>query len=343
MAIADIGSEEIASDCSNGLKSREWNWHPEFPLSYPPLWEWPYRPFQAIKWIVSAYLPLSDRTLYLLFSLITAYWLQPVTDAQAVLSVDWVGTVVLRNLLALLVVAGGLHCWFYVLKGQRNELKYDPRVMGEGSNKLFKFGDQTWDNMFYSILSGVPIASAYEVTFRWLYASGELQMLTFDANPIWFIVLFPIMTIWQSAHFYFVHRMLHWKPMYKHVHALHHRSVNPGPWSGMSMHPVEHVFYFSTVLLFLVLPVHMAHLLFLMYWQLLGAPSGHSGYEAVRIKGVTALKVGGMFHQLHHRHFECNYGGTEVPMDRWVGTYHEGSVDATRRTRERMRNQRRSA
>ncbi len=339
MAIADAGSHDVESNSTSA--TREWLWHPDLPLTYPPLWEWPARPFQALKWTVSAYFPLSDRALYLLFSLITAYWLQPITHAQAVLSADWIGWVVCRNLVALLVVAGGLHCWFYVLKVQGNQGKYDPRAMGEGSTKLFRFGDQTWDNMFYSILSGVPIASAYEVGFRWLYASGQLDAITFETNMIWFVILFPLATMWQTCHFYFVHRMLHWKPLYQHVHALHHRSVNPGPWSGMSMHPIEHVAYFSSLLIFLVIPVHPTHLLFLLYWQLLGAPSGHSGYEAVRIRGVSVLKVGGFFHQLHHRHFECNYGGPEMPLDRWFGSYHEGTADSTRQTRERMRAQRR--
>jgi len=108
------------------------------------------------------------------------------------------------------------------------------------------------------------------------------------------------------------------------------------------MHPVEHIGYFSTLLLFLVVASHPAHMLFLLYWQLLGAPSAHSGYEAVRIKGIKVLAVGGFFHQLHHRHFECNYGGTEMPWDRWMKTKHDGSEDATREIRLRMREQRKA-
>jgi hypothetical protein len=28
--------------------------------------------------------------------------------------------------------------------------------------------------------------------------------------------------------------------LYKYVHSLHHKSYNPGPWSGLAMHPVGH-------------------------------------------------------------------------------------------------------
>jgi sterol desaturase/sphingolipid hydroxylase (fatty acid hydroxylase superfamily) len=50
--------------------------------------------------------------------------------------------------------------------------------------------------------------------------------------------------------FYFAHRLLHWPPLYELAHKLHHRNTNPGPWSGLSMHPIEHVIYFSTIALF---------------------------------------------------------------------------------------------
>lgn len=322
--------------------SREWNWHPRLPIEGAPFFVWPLRPLQAVKWLFFAYFPLSDRLLYVLFSLIVAYWLQPVTGAQAVFSADWMSIVVLRNLMALLVVAGGLHYWFYVLRGQGDQDKYDPRAMLEDNQRLFKFGHQTWDNMFYSLVSGVPVASAYEIAARWMYANGSFNTINFDANPVWFIALFPLLNIWQSCHFYFVHRALHWKFIYQKIHALHHRSVNPGPWSGMSMHLVEHVLYFSTLFLFLIIASHPTHLLFLLYWQFLGAPSGHAGYEAVRVKGVKVLAVGGFFHQLHHRHFECNYGGIEMPCDAWAKTHHDGSEDATRATRTRMREQRKA-
>jgi sterol desaturase/sphingolipid hydroxylase (fatty acid hydroxylase superfamily) len=106
------------------------------------------------------------------------------------------------------------------------------------------------------------------------------------------------------------------------------------------MHPFEHFLYFSTLLIFLVLPAHPMHILFLLHWQLLGAPSGHSGYEAVFAKDKARLLIGGFFHQLHHRYFECNYGSPEFPLDKWFGTFHDGTEEMTAKTRERTRNMR---
>jgi len=49
------------------------------------------------------------------------------------------------------------------------------------------------------------------------------------------------------------------------------------------------------------------------------------------------LALGTFYHQLHHRYYECNYGNQEMPWDRWFGTFHDGSDDATQATRTRKK------
>ncbi len=317
--------------------NREWHWYPDLPIGFAPLLVWPPQPRKFLFWVIESYLSISDRVIYITYALLVGFLIQPVTEAQAMLSIDWTATVVLRNLAVLLVVAGGLHLWFYGIDAQGNLQKYDPRPMSARKNALFKFGYQTWDNMFYALVSGVPIASAYEIAFRWLYANGALEILSFSGSTVWSILLFPLLLLWQSLHFYFVHRLLHWKPLYKAFHSVHHRNVNPGPWSGMAMHPVEHALYFSSLLIFLVVPSHPAHMIFMLNWQFLGAPSSHSGYEAIWVKDKSRLVIGSFFLQLHHRYYECNYGGVEMPWDRWLGTFHDGSEEGTRAARDRKR------
>lgn len=184
---------------------------------------------------------------------------------------------------------------------------------------------------------GATSLSVLECFLRWSYASGLIGALSFSAHPVWFVLLFPLLAVWQSFHFYSVHLILHQPSIYKHVHSVHHRNVNTGPWSGMSMHPVEALAYLSAILIVLVLPSHPVHMLFLGYWLMLGAASSHSGYEAIWTQNRQALLLGAFFHQLHHRYYECNYGNAEMPWDKWFGTYHDGSEEATHRTRNRKR------
>ena len=47
------------------------------------------------------------------------------------------------------------------------------------------------------------------------------------------------------------------------------------------------------------------------------------------------MSLGSFFHQLHHRHFDCNYGNGEVPWDKWLGTWHDGTEEGMRRIRRR--------
>ena len=50
--------------------------------------------------------------------------------------------------------------------------------------------------------------------------------------------------------------------LYRWVHSLHHKSYNPGPFSGLSMHPVEHLLYYTCTLLSLFYKAHPLHFLY---------------------------------------------------------------------------------
>ena len=102
----------------------------------------------------------------------------------------------------------------------------------------------------------------------------------------------------------------------------------------MSMHPVEHLLYISTVLIHLVVPSHPIHVLAHLYYTCLSPLPGHSGYAYLRIKGKDVVALADFFHQLHHRHFNCTYGTQLVPLDRWLGTENDG----TKASLERIRN-----
>ena len=45
--------------------------------------------------------------------------------------------------------------------------------------------------------------------------------------------------------FYFAHRLLHFGPIYKQVHSLHHRNTDIEPFAGLCMHPIEHLYYYG--------------------------------------------------------------------------------------------------
>jgi len=137
-----------------------------------------------------------------------------------------------------------------------------------------------------------------------------------------FVVWLAAIPFWREFHFYWIHRLIHWKPLYKHVHYLHHKNINPNPWSGMAMHPVETTIYLSVALIHWVVPSHPFHFLFDIQHAALGPACGHHGFEGPILEGKWP--TGSYFHYLHHRYFECNYGEATLPLDKWFGTFRDG-------------------
>jgi sterol desaturase/sphingolipid hydroxylase (fatty acid hydroxylase superfamily) len=88
------------------------------------------------------------------------------------------------------------------------------------------------------------------------------------------------------------------------------------------MHPIEHVIYFSVVLIHFVMPSHPIHFLFNAQHTALTPSGGHHGYEGPIVNGL--IPTGSYFHYLHHRYFECNYGEGTLPLDWLFGTFRDG-------------------
>lgn len=317
-------------------RARAWNWHPELPIENDPLFAWPPDPVRIAKAFAANWLALTARVFILATSLVSWFYLQPALERCVEFEFGWMAQMYARNLGLMLLVAGGLHLYFYTFSRQGIRLKFDTREMAR-KNGAFNFRNQVLDNMFWSLASGVTVWTAYEILMMWGFANGYIAVLQWTENPVWFVAVFLLVPIWYSFHFYWGHRLLHWPPLYRMAHALHHRNINIGPWSGISMHPVEHVIYFSSVLIHWVVASHPVHILFHMQFDVLAAVTSHSGFEGLEVKDKNRVALGYFFHQLHHRYFECNYGTGEMPWDKWFGSFHDGTPEATAHVRERRR------
>ncbi|NBR40658.1 MAG: sterol desaturase family protein [Alphaproteobacteria bacterium] len=289
-----------------------------------------------LRWTLRQWLVVTERSILVVISLLSWLFFQPSLEVTATLSADWIAALYIRNLLLMVAVAGGLHLYFYSRKTQGDALRYDKRDLSD-QKKIFSFKNQLADNMFWTLASGVTIWTLYEVLMFWSMGNGYAPVLYWSDNPIWFILLFLLTPIWISFHFYWVHRWLHWPPLYRLAHALHHRNTNVGPWSGLSMHPVEHVIFFSSILIHFILPSSPVHILFHMQHQSLTAATSHTGYEAMLIKDKKHLALGTFHHQMHHRYFDCNYGNLEMPWDKWFGSFHDGTEESHDAFKQRRR------
>ncbi|MFA9420035.1 MAG: sterol desaturase family protein [Gammaproteobacteria bacterium] len=316
-----------AADPATRPKKKQWYYHPELPIQVSPLFCRPFNVQAVAKWFLHSWFPLTERLIILLLALISWFFFLPALIRCTEFRLDWIAEIFIRNLILIMLVAGGLHLYLYVYKKQGDARHYDARPLAE-SSRVFTFNNQVLDNMFWSCVSGVTIWTAYEVLMMWALANGYAPMLSGPAFFIWTILLIFLIPIWETFYFFLIHRLLHWPPLYRRVHYLHHRNTNVGPWSGMSMHPVEHVIYLGTVLIHWVIPANPLIIIFHLQYYTLSAATTHAGYEGIEIDGKNWLKLGTFHHQMHHRFFECNYGGLEIPWDKWIGAFHDGTPES---------------
>ena len=95
-----------------------------------------------------------------------------------------------------------------------------------------------------------------------------------------------------------------------------------------SMHPIEHVIYFSTILLFFLIPSHPIHMINLASRLGLAPAQGHTGFDRVVVGEEASMDTSYFAHYLHHKYFEVNYSDGMVPLDKWFGSFHDGTPEA---------------
>jgi len=329
------------TEAGSGRRDARGDWRPAETIALPPTIAWPPRPAATLKWLFGfpGYLwPMN--ALWLTLSVVTWLFLTPDLDSLRHFEAWWIALLLARNAALILMLFGGLHLYLYVLEGQGDATKFSSKKLATGSRR-FLFADQVHDNMLRSLAGGVPVITAYEAITWWGFANGHLGLSTLDWSPAGygiacaaFLIAAPVI---HAVHFYFTHRLLHWRPLYRSVHHIHHLNVEVGPWSGLAMHPLEQAIYFSTVLVGWLLAPHPLLALFQIHIAAFSPALGHSGFDKLLIGRRLGVDSGNYFHYLHHRYFECNYGGSVAPLDKLFGTFHDGSPEAHAAMQARMR------
>lgn len=324
-------------DSDFGQEDNRGYWKPNELIRYPGVFVWPPRLVSILGWLPKYLFPWG--VFYGGLGTLVWLFLTPPVEQMRTLTLDWIASVFIRNCTLMVLIVGLQHYWLYIRRAQGTLFKFN-RKWPEGKHPGFTFGTQLRDNLFWTFVFGVPIWTAWEVTSLWLYANGMIAQLDPIANPIWFILLWFFVPLLHEFHFFCVHRLIHWPPLYTRFHKVHHRNSNPGPWSGISMHPVEHLLYFSGFLIYWIVPAHPLH--FLHYSMMVGlSPAqGHTGFDRVVTKDKSTFHLPYYAHYLHHRLFEVNYSDGTIPLDKWFGSFHDGSEEADLALAERRAKQR---
>ena len=324
-------------------RDRGFGWQPAGLIEHPPIFVWPPQPSGFLKAVFGfpGYL-WPWRALYALIGLLTWLFLLPPPAAMRSFAFGWIATVFLLNLALLVAFAGGLHFRLYVQRAQGTDYKYNRRWLATNSAN-FLFGNQLLDNVFWNLASAVPVWTGYEVLMLWAQANGFAPVVSWRTHPGYCLALMILIPLFHEVHFYSTHRLIHWRPLYRAVHRIHHHNVNVGPWSGLAMHPLEHLVYFSGMLLFWLVPSSPLHVVFYSMYLGLSPAQGHTGFDRFVLTGRAALDAESYAHYLHHKYFEVNYTDPLIPLDKWFGTFHDGSATAQEQMKRRVQQRNRAA
>jgi lathosterol oxidase len=151
----------------------------------------------------------------------------------------------------------------------------------------------------------------------WTIAPLELSLMSG-------ILMFGISLLLYDSWFYWGHRLMHTKALYR-FHAHHHKSVVPTPWSNNSdtlVGAFVEQSYFLVIPFLLPVPpaVLIVHKIFDQVTGMIGH-AGHEYFASPTARWPWPLPCT-TFHDQHHGYFRCNFANTFTWWDRAMGTLH---------------------
>ncbi len=123
----------------------------------------------------------------------------------------------------------------------------------------------------------------------------------------------PVIVVLTDVFFYVMHRVVHIKPLYKHIHAMHHDFKIPIAVAALYAHPLEHIF---VNILIAVAPLFVvrANFIVAVLWTAIASVNTVVAHSATKKDQP---------HGLHHRYYNCNYGVGLFLMDHVFGTWRQ--------------------
>jgi lathosterol oxidase len=146
---------------------------------------------------------------------------------------------------------------------------------------------------------------------------------------IYYVLSILLMIVLHDTYYYWTHRLLHWKRIFRYVHKSHHLSLNPTPFSAYALHPVEALLDVSIIpLIVFTIPYHASALTIFSAYTLGMNVLGHTGFEFFP-SGFTAHKWfkwhnTPTHHNMHHRYVKYNFSIYFNFWDRVMKTNHPG-------------------
>lgn len=181
----------------------------------------------------------------------------------------------------------------------------------------------------YSLITILIFATIATTLFHSSITKYTLVYTQFSDYPLYYTPLsFVILIFFHDAYFYWTHRIMHHRKLFKILHLVHHKSHNPSPWAALSFNPLEAILEAGVIIIAVfIIPFHSLVILGFIIFMLIYNVYGHLGYE-IYPRGFNKHWFGkwlntSVNHNLHHKYHTGNYGLYFTIWDRLMGTTHE--------------------
>ena len=184
---------------------------------------------------------------------------------------------------------------------------------------------------FLSSMRTVVVFGLTTISTVLLESAGIVKVMT--SETVWplFAMQLVAMIIAHDAYFYWMHRWLHTKTMFRFSHLHHHKSRTPTPWAAYSFSSFEAMTEAAFVPIYLLAisvlfggMYPFAIFLFLAH-MIVRNVIGHAGVEILPagwLNGPLGWITTTTHHDLHHSQGNSNFGLYFTWWDRVMGTEH---------------------
>ncbi|MBO9733175.1 MAG: sterol desaturase family protein [Chitinophaga sp.] len=228
------------------------------------------------------------------------------------------GKIFLLSALRYFLLAGIPFALFYLLMPKRwNRFKIQQRLASKKD-----FFREIWYSMQSTLVfTGITMVLLFTPIRQYTQIYANLSDF-----PIWYVgVSVALSLVVHDTYFYWMHRLMHHKSLFKLTHVVHHESTNPSPWTSYSFHVAEAVVEGGVLIVIaFVMPLHPLSILLFTISGFIINVYGHLGYEIMpknfRHSWLFQVINTSTHHNLHHKKFRGNYGLYFRFWDRMMGT-----------------------
>ena len=240
------------------------------------------------------------------------------------ISIDWALNYLIIFVILYLIVllyfyfipAGFLYYLFYIKRpGKLKSHKIQNKLPTKNSIK--REIKSSLGSMVVFTLMGFTMFELWKSGFTKVYVDVS------EHSIVYTILSFFLLLVLHDTYFYWMHRFMHWQPVYKYFHRLHHLSVTPTPWAVYAFQPLESFIQFVIPpLIIFIVPLHPAVIALFYTYNILVNTGGHSGHEFIPdwVKKHWLLKWNNSVthHDLHHSKFNFNYQKTNSSIHKQI-------------------------